>query len=103
MNPGYLPQMLPIRSDGSSACSPGLSNVVSDSGLQKLNSTHSISSLNSVSPCSFTAMPMNFQASSPLLTQPAASPYNLVAPAQCNFFFSCASFPSIYDTISQSS
>merc|ERR1719204_340416 len=29
---------------------------------------------------------MNFQASSPLLTQPAASPYNLVAPAQCNFF-----------------
>lgn len=86
MNPGYLPQMLPIRSDGSSACSPGLSNVVSDSGLQKLNSTRSISSLNSVSPCSFTAMPMNFQASSPLLTQPAASPYNLVAPAQCNFF-----------------
>merc|ERR550534_990828 len=83
VNPGYLPQMLPIRSDGSSACSPGLH---SDSGLQKLNSTHSISSLNSVSPCSFTTMPMNFQASSPLLTQAAASPYNLVAPAQCNFF-----------------
>jgi len=87
VNPGFLPQMVPLNSDGSSACSPGLSNVVStDSGLQKLNSTHSISSLNSVSPCSFTAMPMNFQASSPLLPQPAASPYNLVAPAQCNFF-----------------
>jgi len=57
-----------------------------DSGLQKLNSTHSISSFtSSVSPCSFTAVPMNFQASSPLLPQPGSNSYNLVAPAQYPF------------------
>merc|ERR1719317_533830 len=57
------------------ASSPGL--VASDSGLQKLGSS---SSLQSVSPNNMSMNAMSFTTSSPLLTQPATSPYNLVAP-----------------------
>jgi len=84
VNGPYLPAMVPMSSNGSMtslASSPGL--VASDSGLQKLGSA---SSLQSVSPNNMSMNAMSFTTSSPLLTQPATSPYNLVAPQQVNYF-----------------
>merc|ERR1712107_582228 len=58
--------------------------MATSTGLVPLRSDGSSNSLNSVSPNNFSMQPMNFSASSPLLTQ-GASPYQLVAPAG-NFF-----------------
>jgi len=81
--PAFLPTMVSLRSDGSLASSPGLP-LNTDSSLQKLGST---SSLTSVSPNNLQMGGMSFSASSPLLTQ-ATSPYLLTQPQmpQCQFF-----------------
>merc|ERR1719420_1851316 len=65
--PAFLPTMVSLRSDGSCslASSPGLP-LNTDSSLQKLGST---SSLTSVSPNNLQMGGMSFSASSPLLTQ----------------------------------